>query len=74
MSCYILIFVIVLCYLFSLTKQWFTLLSKIFMLPNAICTARPLVLCRENGLENVITLVKGKAEEVALPVEKVNLI
>ena len=44
------------------------------MLPNAICTARPLVLCRENGLENVITLVKGKAEEVALPVEKVNLI
>ena len=32
------------------------------------------VRCRENGLENVITLVKGKAEEVTLPVEKVNLI
>ena len=27
---------------------------------------------RENGLENVITLVKGKAEEVTLPVDKVN--
>lgn len=26
---------------------------------------------RENGLENVITLVKGKAEEVTLPVDKV---
>lgn len=26
---------------------------------------------RENGLENVITLLKGKAEEVALPVDKV---
>lgn len=42
------------------------------MLPNAICTTT-LVYCRENGLENVISLVKGKAEEVTLPVEKVNL-
>lgn len=32
-----------------------------------------LVRCRENGLQNVITLIKGKAEEVTLPVDKVNL-
>lgn len=31
-------------------------------------------IVRENGLENVITLVKGKAEEVTLPVEKVDVI
>ena len=28
---------------------------------------------RENGLEKVITLVKGKAETVPLPVDKVNI-
>ena len=38
------------------------------MRPNTVL----LVRCRENGLENVITLVKGKAEEVTLPVDKVN--
>ncbi|XP_058944390.2 protein arginine N-methyltransferase 3 isoform X1 [Pocillopora verrucosa] len=31
-------------------------------------------IVRENGLENVITLLKGKAEEVALPVDKVDVI
>ena len=30
--------------------------------------------CRENGYEAQVTLVKGKAEEVALPVEKVDVI
>ena len=30
-----------------------------------------LFYVRENGLENIITLVKGKAEAVTLPVEKV---
>ena len=30
-----------------------------------------VLLFRENGLENVITLVKGKAERVTLPVDKV---
>ena len=30
-----------------------------------------LLYVRENGLENIITLVKGKAEAVTLPVEKV---
>ena len=30
-----------------------------------------LLYFRENGLENIITLVKGKAEAVTLPVEKV---
>ena len=38
------------------------------------CVNRKFVLShfRENGLENVITLVKGKAEAVTLPVDKVN--
>ncbi|KAM7434048.1 Protein arginine N-methyltransferase 3 [Porites harrisoni] len=31
-------------------------------------------IVRENGLENIITLVKGKAEAVTLPVEKVDVI
>lgn len=31
-------------------------------------------IIRENGLENVITLIKGKAEEVTLPVDKVYVI
>ncbi|KAJ7393950.1 Protein arginine N-methyltransferase 3 [Desmophyllum pertusum] len=31
-------------------------------------------IVRENGLENIITLVKGKAEEVTLPVDKVDVI
>jgi len=31
-------------------------------------------IVRENGLENVITLVKGKAERVTLPVDKVDVI
>ena len=30
-----------------------------------------LLYVRENGLGNIITLVKGKAEAVTLPVEKV---
>ena len=39
------------------------------------CVSHKFVLShfRENGLENVITLVKGKAEAVTLPVDKVNL-
>lgn len=30
--------------------------------------------CRENGYEKQVTLVKGKAEEVVLPVDKVDII
>ena len=30
-------------------------------------------LFRENGLESVVTLVKGKVEDVTLPVNKVKL-
>lgn len=44
------------------------------MLLNVICIVCFFVFCRENGLENVIILVKGKVEEVMLLVEKVNLI
>jgi len=32
------------------------------------------VTCRLNKLENIITLVKGRIEEVDLPVEKVDVI
>ncbi|XP_020895535.1 protein arginine N-methyltransferase 3, partial [Exaiptasia diaphana] len=31
-------------------------------------------IVRENGLEKVVTLVKGKAEEISLPVDKVDVI
>lgn len=30
--------------------------------------------CRENGYEGQVTLIKGKAEEIVLPVEKVDVI
>lgn len=32
-----------------------------------------VVFCRENGLDNKVTLVKGAMEEVQLPVEKVSV-
>ena len=44
-------------------QQYFATLKKHFLLF--------LLYVRENGLENIITLVKGKAEAVKLPVEKV---
>ena len=44
-------------------QQYFATLKKHFLLF--------LLYVRENGLENIITLVKGKAEAVTLPVEKV---
>jgi protein arginine N-methyltransferase 1 len=30
--------------------------------------------CRENGYDGQVTLIKGKAEEIVLPVEKVDVI
>ena len=33
-----------------------------------------LPCCRENGYDKCITLIKGKAEEISLPVDKVDII